>query len=177
MNTPTGAPVAGSDTTVRATSTTGASHGRRAPILSWLPRTRNFRPLRRRKMARARSFGAAVAEVAEVPDGVPRPHGRVPVGDQRLVMFLDGGERSAERHHPFVEDGAVAEMVVARPQVLDDIGASMGAEARHAAALRRLVGRCAALRVSWYGLLRGSEPCLARMPAQAQGLGIHRAAP
>jgi hypothetical protein len=35
-----------------------------------------------------------VAEVAEVPDGVLRPHSRVPPRDQRLVVLLDGSERA-----------------------------------------------------------------------------------
>ena len=41
-------------------------------------------------------FGAAVAEVAEVPDGVLRADGVVPSGDQHLVVLLNGGERAPQ---------------------------------------------------------------------------------
>ena len=52
---------------------------------------------------------AAVAEVTEVLDRVVRPCGFVPPRDQRLVVRLDGGERSGVLH-PGGKDGSMAEM-------------------------------------------------------------------
>ncbi len=57
-------------------------------------------------------LGAAVAEVAEVPDGVAWTDGRVPARDQALVVGLDGVEGTSLAE-AVAQYGPMPEMMVA----------------------------------------------------------------
>ena len=46
-------------------------------------------------------LGAAVAEIAEVPDGVAGADGRVPARDEALVVGLDRVEGTSQPHPAF----------------------------------------------------------------------------